>query len=56
MGQFTEMFENMYRMDYEFGWLDKDGLKGVVEKGYLTPEGYQRITGDAYVKEATPNA
>lgn len=53
MGIFAEQFENLYRMDYQFGWLNKEGLKGVVKQGFLSPDGYKRITGDDYVQEAS---
>ncbi|WP_276804862.1 XkdX family protein [Lactobacillus hominis] len=56
MGIFAQQFEDMYRMDYQFGWLDKNGLKDVVSKGYLSADGYKRITGDEYAQAETVSA
>lgn len=50
MEQVWADFENMYKMDYEFGWLDKAGLKSNVVAGYLSADGYKRITGEDYVE------
>lgn len=56
MGIFADQFEEMYKMDYQFGWMDKAGLRGVVGQGFLSPEGYERITGDKYDSENSEQA
>ena len=53
MEQIQANFLEMYRMDYQFGIYDKDGMKGLVVQGFLSPENYQKIVGEAY--EATDN-
>ena len=49
MTQLEQCFFNMYKMAYDFGWYDKDQMKGLVVKGFLSPENYQKIVGEAYV-------
>ncbi|MBA2914874.1 XkdX family protein [Lactobacillus crispatus] len=49
MDQIQANFLEMYRMDYQFGIYDKDGMKGLVVQGFLSPENYQKIVGEAYV-------
>lgn len=39
----------MYKMDYDFGWYDKSQMRGLVVQGFLSPENYQKIVGEAYV-------
>lgn len=53
MEQIQANFLEMYRMDYQFGIYDKDGMKGLVVQGFLSPENYQKIVGEAY--ERTDN-
>ena len=53
MEQIEANFLEMYRMDYQFGIYDKDGMKGLVVQGFLSPENYQKIVGEAY--ERTDN-
>ena len=53
MTQLEQCFFNMYKMDYDFGWYDKDQMKGLVVQGFLSPENYQKIVGEAY--ERTDN-
>lgn len=53
MEQIQANFLEMYRMDYEFGIYDKNGMKGLVVQGFLSPENYQKIVGEAY--ERTDN-
>ena len=53
MEQIQANFLEMYRMDYQFGIYDKDGMKGLVAQGFLSPENYQKIVGEAY--ERTDN-
>ena len=53
MTQLEQCFFNMYKMDYDFGWYDKDQMRGLVVQGFLSPENYQKIVGEAY--EATDN-
>ena len=49
MEQIQANFLEMYRMDYQFGIYDKDSMKGLVAQGFLSPENYQKIVGEAYV-------
>ena len=49
MDQIQANFLEMYRMDWEFGIYDKDDMKGLVVQGFLSPENYQKIVGEAYV-------
>lgn len=56
MEQIQANFLEMYRMDYEFGIYDKDGMKGLVVQGFLSPENYQKIVGEAYVAPQTQPA
>ena len=53
MDQIQANFLEMYRMDYQFGIYDKDGMKGLVVQGFLSPENYQKIVGEAYVASQT---
>ena len=53
MEQIEANFLEMYKMDYQFGIYDKDGMKGLVVQGFLSPENYQKIVGEAY--ERTDN-
>lgn len=53
MEQIQANFLEMYRMDYQFGIYDKDGMKGLVVQGFLSAENYQKIVGEAY--ERTDN-
>ena len=50
MEQIQANFLEMYRMDYQFGIYDKDGMKGLVAQGFLSAENYQKIVGEAYVE------
>lgn len=57
MEQIQANFLEMYTMDYQFGIYDKNGMKGLVVQGFLSPENYQKIVGDAYVAaQTTPQA
>ena len=49
MEQIQANFLEIYRMDYEFGIYDKNGMKDLVVQGFLSPENYQKIVGEAYV-------
>ena len=50
MTQLEQCFFNMYKMDYDFGWYDKSQMKSLVAQGFLSPENYQKIVGEAYVE------
>ena len=50
MEQIQASFLEIYRMDYEFGIYDKNGMKSLVAQGFLSPENYQKIVGEAYVE------
>ena len=49
MTQLEQCFFNMYKMDYDFGWYDKSQMRDLVVQGFLSPENYQKIVGEAYV-------
>ena len=49
MDQIQANFLEMYTMDYQFGIYDKNGMKGLVVQGFLSPENYAKIVGEAYV-------
>lgn len=53
MEQIQANFLEIYRMDYDFGWYGKDQMKSLVVQGFLSPENYAKIVGEAYV---TPQA
>lgn len=55
MEQIQASFLEIYRMDYEFGIYNKNGMKGLVAQGFLSPENYQKIVGEDYVAEPTQN-
>ena len=40
-------------MDYQFGIYDKNGMKSLVAQGFLSPENYQKIVGEAYANTTT---
>lgn len=55
MEQIQANFLEMYRMDWEFGIYDKNGMKDLVVQGFLSVENYQKIVGEAYAPTtATP--
>ncbi|AZR15655.1 XkdX family protein [Lactobacillus crispatus] len=55
MEQIQANFLEMYRMDWEFGIYDKNGMKDLVVQGFLSAENYQKIVGEAYAPTtATP--
>lgn len=55
MEQTQANFLEMYRMDWEFGIYDKNGMKDLVVQGFLSAENYQKIVGEAYAPAtATP--
>ena len=43
------LFMQIWIMDYQFGFADKDYFKSLVQRGYLSSTGYQKIVGEAYV-------
>ena len=49
MTQLEQCFFNMYKMDYDFGWYDKSQMRDLVVQGFLPPENYAKIVGEAYV-------
>ena len=53
MTQLEQCFFNIYKMDYDFGWYDKSQMRGLVVQGFLSPENYQKIVGEAYVASQT---
>ena len=53
MEQIQANFLEMYTMDYQFGIYDKNGMKRLVAQGFLSPENYQKIVGEAYANTTT---
>ena len=51
--QIQANFLEMYTMDYQFGIYDKNGMKSLVAQGFLSPENYQKIVGEAYANTTT---
>lgn len=49
MTELQQCFFNIYQMDYQFGWYNKDQMKNLVVQGFLSAENYQKIVGEAYV-------
>ena len=49
MTQLEQCFFNMYKMDYDFGWYDKNQMRDLVVQGFLSPENYQNIEVESYV-------
>lgn len=49
MTQLEQCFFNIYKMDYDFGWYDKSQMRDLVVQGFLSPENYAKIVGEAYV-------
>jgi len=37
---------NSIKMLYKIGRIDKNGVRGAVEKGYITEEQYKEIVGE----------
>ena len=52
MEQIEANFLEIYTMDYQFGIYDKNGMKGLVVQGFLSPENYAKIVGEAYVAQS----
>lgn len=51
MFDFSGLFdsiENMFKLDYQYGWVTKEALAGYVKANTLTADGYKRITGEDY--------
>ena len=53
MEQIQANFLEMYTMDYQFGIYDENGMKSLVAQGFLSPENYQKIVGEAYANTTT---
>ena len=53
MEQIQANFLEIYTMDYQFGIYDKNGMKSLVAQGFLSPENYQKIVGEAYANTTT---
>lgn len=49
-----QQFFVMYQMDYQFGIYNKDQMKDLVVKTWLSPENYKKIVGEDYVAPAKP--
>lgn len=37
-----------YKMEYDWGWIDKATVQSYVKLGYITGKGYKIITGEDY--------
>lgn len=47
--QIEQSFFNIYKMDWDFGFVDKDYMKNLVVQGFLSAENYKKIVGEDYV-------
>lgn len=53
MTEVQKMFFEMYKMDWEFHFVDKNYMKGLVVDGSLSVNGYKQIVGEDYVAQQT---
>ncbi len=37
-----------YKMEYDWGWINKATVQSYVKLGYITGKGYKLITGEDY--------
>lgn len=48
---------NIFKMQFDFGWINATDVAGYVQRGLIDAAGYQTITGQTYgqpVNAATP--
>lgn len=43
---------NIFKMQYDFGWINATDVAGYVQRGLIDAAGYQAITGQAYGQPA----
>ncbi|NRO27690.1 XkdX family protein [Lactobacillus helveticus] len=46
--ELEQCFFNMYKMDWDFWWYNKDKMKSLVAQKSLSAEKYQKIVGEDY--------
>lgn len=46
-----DLLLTMLKEQLDWNWIDLSDLKKDVAKGYLSPAGYKKVTGDEYVAE-----
>ena len=39
---------NIFKMQFDFGWINATDVAGYVQRGLIDAAGYQSITGQAY--------
>lgn len=39
---------NIFKMQFDFGWINATDVAGYVQRGLIDAAGYQTITGQAY--------
>lgn len=44
-----DLLLTMLKEQLDWNWIDLSDLKKDVAKGYLSPAGYKKVTGDDYV-------
>lgn len=50
--QMEQSFFNIYKMDYDFGFVNKDYMKNLVVQGFLSAPNYKKIVGEDYVADS----
>lgn len=48
MTQLQQAFFNMYKMDWDFHFVDKAYMRNLVVQGFLSAENYAKIVGENY--------
>lgn len=56
MAELEASLTNIYKMQYNFGWITADQVRQYVANGWLTKEGYQEIMGKPYEETTAPTA
>lgn len=49
--EFTPIdMSSIYKQEYDLGWITKETVKSYVMMGFVTPQQYEVIVGEAYAK------
>lgn len=48
-----QCFFEMYKMDYQFGWYDKNQMRSLVVQGFLSADGFKQIVGEDYAPQTS---
>ena len=54
MTEVQALFFNMYKMDWDFHFVDKDYMRNLVVQGFLSVDGFKQIVGEDYVAPQAP--